>query len=521
MESPIIAQLPRGHRMDRQFGIIYDRQPAQSDDLTQIDGIRTRESVLLNQLGIYCFGQVALWRHREVVAIAGELQVPVSRIIDEGWSEQGKQLCRPEPAAAGSLPASILRTCLLLACALLIGFSTVYLLGRHRNEPLTGVLSADITSIRVPADAHLTEVHAKPGDEVFSGQPLLTLEKVEHLELIENQEKLVRDLQREMKRLEAQAAIEVEWRTRDVERELLRLRQQVAQRETDCQTAALNRSAKSAVSETSVESSDATNSSGIPVSTVSSRSSRGVPVTTTSRKPRTNGLVFFAGSSGQSSPAIPASRPLPSRDEVPMPVAELQPTPAAEPVRVALAPEPSVTDSPAPLAVDPMIDSLRSEQTRLEAVKASLPATVGEALGMTALKTHLEDQTTTLEKMKSVSRDVVVESPVYGVVGQVRFRKGDDLPAGEIMLRILHTDRRYIVVHLPTRRVHEMEPGHEVELLFPGNEAYRGQVVDKAMVADSTAENGETLAAVRIEPVGRVWPTVPVGSQVDVISVRE
>lgn len=204
-----------------------------------------------------------------------------------------------------------------------------------------------------------------------------------------------------------------------------------------------------------------------------------------------------------------------------MPVAELQPTPATEPIQIAMAPEPSVTDSPAPLAADPIIDSLQSEQTRLEAVKTSLPTTVGEALGMTALKTHLEDQSATLEKMKSVSRDVVVESPVYGVVGQVRFRKGDDLPAGEIMLRILHTDRRYIVVHLPTRRVHEMEPGHEVELLFPGNEAYRGQVVDKAMVADSTAENGETLAAVRIEPVGRVWPTVPVGSQVDVISLRE
>ncbi len=511
MESPIIAQLPRGHRMDRQFGIVYDSQPAQSDDLTQIDGIRTRESVLLNQLGIYCFGQVALWRHREIVSIAGELQVPLARIIDEGWSDQAKQFCRPTAAASSSLPASILRTVLLLACALLIGFTTVYLLGRHKNQPLTGVLSADITSIRVPAAARLTEVHAKPGDEVFSGQPLLTLEKIEHLQRIESQERLVRDLEREMKRLEAQAAIEVEWRTRDVDRELVRVRQQIAHRETARQTAAAK--AASGASTTT-----ASTSSGTPVSTVSTRTSRGVPVTTASRRPRTGGLLFFAGSSGQSSPATTASKASPV-DSVPLPAPE--PQPVAEPVRIAMAPEAAVSDSPQLATPDPMMETLRSEASRLESVKTTLPTTVAEALGMTALKTTLADESEQLEKMKSVSRDVVVESPVYGVVGQVRFRKGDDLPEGEIMLRILHTDRRYIVVHLPTRRVHEMEPGHEVELLFPGEESYRGQVVDKAMVADTTGENGETLAAVRIEPTGRVWPTVPVGSQIDVISVRE
>ena len=44
--------------MDRQFGIVYDVAPSQADDLTLIDGIRTREAVLLNQRGIYLFGQM-------------------------------------------------------------------------------------------------------------------------------------------------------------------------------------------------------------------------------------------------------------------------------------------------------------------------------------------------------------------------------------------------------------------------------------------------------------------------------
>ena len=65
-----------------------------------------------------------------------------------------------------------------------------------------------------------------------------------------------------------------------------------------------------------------------------------------------------------------------------------------------------------------------------------------------------------------------------------------------------------------------MRPGQEVALRFPGNEEFTGQVVDVPMVVDMTGQTGDTLAAIRIEPVGRLWPNVPVGSQIDVISSR-
>ena len=113
----------------------------------------------------------------------------------------------------------------------------MYLFGQHRNQPLTGILSADITTIRVPAASRLTSVQIKAGEEVFSGQPLLTLEKLEHLAFIETQERLVRDLERELKRVEAQAAIELEWRTRELDRELSNVRQRLAMRELDGTTA--------------------------------------------------------------------------------------------------------------------------------------------------------------------------------------------------------------------------------------------------------------------------------------------
>ena len=65
-----------------------------------------------------------------------------------------------------------------------------------------------------------------------------------------------------------------------------------------------------------------------------------------------------------------------------------------------------------------------------------------------------------------------------------------------------------------------MQPGHEVELIFPGEQEFHGQIVDVPMLADLTGQSGDTLAAVRIEPVGRLWPMIPVGSQVDVISLK-
>ena len=493
MESPIIAQLPRGHRMDRQFGVVFDTAPEFSDDLTQIDGIRTREAVLLNQRGIYFWGQIALWRHRELAAIAEELQVPIGRIVDEGWTEQSRKLCHTMTSVQSlTLPASALRTVSLLACALLIGFLTVYLLGRHSNEPLTGILSADITTIRVPAASRLTSVQVKAGEEVFSGQPLLTLEKIEHVSFIETQERLVRELERELKRVEAQAAIELEWRTRDLDRELSSVRQRVAMKELDGTTASRVPSDKLTRPE-----------SGLSVIGVSSQ-------TATQQKPaprvHAGGIIFFSGASGQSS-LVPKPVGIPIDQE---------------PVRIVQVPRNTVisdsTTIPASDGTD--LQTLRSEQLRLEAVRASLPTVVSEAVGATNMRDQFADATRQLELMKSVSREVQVTSPVYGTVGQVRYRQGDDMQAGEIMLRILHTDRRYIMTYLPTRRVHEMRAGQEVELRFPGNEEFLGQVVDVPLLADLTGNSGDTLAAVRIEQAGRLWPNVPVGSQIDVISSR-
>ncbi len=172
-------QLSHGYRIDRLFGVVYDHSPSGADDLTAIRGIDTREAVILNRLGVYFYSQIALWAHPEISAFSGELGMSASTLVDEQWIEQAQTICRPRPvgpsSASAHLPATAIRTVSLLACALIVWCVLVYWLSLQSRQPLRGVIAADITSLRVPAESRLLAVHVQAGDEVFSGDQLLTL----------------------------------------------------------------------------------------------------------------------------------------------------------------------------------------------------------------------------------------------------------------------------------------------------------------------------------------------------------
>ena len=508
--SPMLSGLARGYRNDRYFGLVYDQVPGNSDDLTIIPGIETREAVALNRMGVFYVAQIALWRHHHVVAFAAELQMPPSHIVAERWVENAQSLCGQAnaPVTISEPPAPMFRTAALLTCALLIGLLFVHFMGSRGEQTLHGVLSADITSIRVPTASRLLISHVKPGDEVFSNTPLLTLEKASHLALIQEQERKVDQLQHELRQAEAQSDLELAWRTRELERELFDVQAQTQMiQEVQQHQRSPNRTA------------DAEN---VPESTPVEK--RGLPrlaAVSSSRvhaertvQPRTNepgGLLFFSGASGMTTMGtglVQSESGLPPRP-VPTHLAQSRPVQVSEPVMAATT-----------VAKTAISENLEARLQRLESLRAMLPEQVRQAAGIEHMRTRFQESAATLEEMKQVSREVAITSPGYGVVGQVRFRVGDNLPEGEVMLKILHTDRRFVIVYVPTRRVNEMQPGSEVRLLFPGAQKFSGVVTDLPMLAETLTATGESLVAVRIEPTGRLWPHVPIGSQVDVAMAR-
>ncbi len=508
--SAMLASLPSGYRSDRHFGLVYETEPVGADDLTQIRGIETHEAVSLNGHGVYFVAQIGLWRQQERDAFAHDLQIPRNRIFEQRWVEQARAICRRNlnVTAATELPASFLRTISLLTCALLTGLLVVYFVSRNHRQPLRGVLSADITSLRIPAESKLLKSHVKPGDEVFTGTQLVTLEKIEHRGALEDQQRRVLQLERELQQAEAQAALELSWRLRELDRELFDVQAQSELiHEVQTQTDLYRRSA-------SVETFDRVTPFS-PVSAVHAE------VPQTQRDP--GGILFF----GQSQQPVMASRdepglpPQPLLAEPRLPRGPSVVSGTISPAKRASVPESVMSESvmsesriPESIAAT-QAGNIAARLARLESLRDSLPEQVRQAAGVENLRARFQDAAEQLDRMKAASREVVISCPAHGVVGQLRFREGDNLPEGDILLKILHTNRRYVVVYVPTQCVIELHPGSEVDLTFPGAQHFSGQVADLPMLVDPAASGRETLVAVRVEPVGLLWPPLPIGSQVD------
>ncbi len=480
-------QLSHGYRIDHRFGPVYDHAPAGADDLTVIRGIDTREAVALNRLGVYFWAQLALWEHSEIRVFADELGMTSSALTDEQWVEQARTLRRPQSTGPSNslrhLPASLVRTATLLGCALLIGCLFVHWLGLQSNQPIRGILATDITSLRVPTESRLVKSNVGPGDEVFSGDSLLILEKTEHLAIIALHEQRVRELEHRLQQADAQASLDLEWRTRELDREL-----------SDVRTRAHLIQEVNRTSFEHVRSASRTNSRGIATGTgvyaVSNPKILGV------RSAVSNPMIFISGASGESSVGVPR---LP---ELPSPVQS----------RTVLASE---GNGDSILSIEARNVEMRLR--KLEEFRETLPQQVRRAAGVESIRVQFDEAAQRLTELKALNRDVEVICPKYGKIGQVRYKVGDMMSTGEIMLKILHTDQRYVLLNLPTDRVNEIEPGTSVVLIFPGNERYRGKVCTLPMLAEAADAGGQSAATVRVEPSDKLWPEIPIGSQIDVL----
>jgi biotin carboxyl carrier protein len=495
MDETMIAQiragLPRGYRIHPQFGIVYDVAPAMAVDLTTIQGINTSKAVALNQLGIYTHSQIAMWTHREVTAIADELQMSSALVVEGRWVERAQSLCRraTDANAVSQLPASMIRTVSLLACALCCGFLAVHFLANRGADPMTGLLSAEITTLRVPASSRLLTKHVKPGDEVFSGEVLLTLEKLAHFETIEQQQFRVRDLKERLQHAEAQATLEIDLQTSEIERQLFDLRAQTR--------IAQERLLRGGDDENLVVATTGGRSPIYAMTVSSGRSSTGTPI-------EPGGLLFFSGQSGQSTPINSATR---------------QPGIPAQVTSAHTASAGTVNGSPLENSNTGAGGTSEAAETRLrglEDLRELIPNRIRMAANLEQMQLRLDEETKRLLEMQGASREISVVSPAYGIVGQIRCHEGDSLQTGDVLLKILHVERRFVVVYVPTNQITDLQPGALVQLKFPGHSEYRGVVTEIPPMTEFATPGKPTMAAVRVEESDKMWPHLPIGSQVDV-----
>lgn len=459
MDSQITATLPAGYHVDRQYGVVYDRIPSRKDDLTLIRGVHQREALLLNDHGIFCLGQIALWRHREISRFADDLQIPLARVIDESWVSQARDLCRERFSSGSGSSAGIFRTITALICALLLGVLLVWVLASRQNSAISGIMIAEVTRVKLPAAAVVQSVHVRPGEEVFTGQKLVTLQKTEHTAEISKQQKLVREAERTVRRLESQAVLEIESRRQELAFEI-----DDVQRRLQYQ------------------------GGGRPLANSGPSS-----------------ILFF---SAKASPAI--AKP-----------AMAAVAPAGNTARILPAARSGASrDSKGAGAGS--AESLRGELERLESLRSKLQEHVETAVGLSAAREHLTEAGEELQRLELLETEIELTSPNYGVVGAVDVLAGDEGAAGRTVVRILHQDKRSVLVRLPASRLAELSHGQKVEVRFPGSARYEGRVSAISPMAETAEEvgNGDQRIAIRIDPSGRIWPTVPMGCEVQVYSCR-
>lgn len=490
----IYEHLPYGYRLDRRLGPVYDMAPSRADDLTLIRGIDTREAVILNRIGVYFHSQIATWDETVVCAMAEELGMNPSSLIDEQWPEQAVDvMTRPlPPVETAPRPAGLFRTTLFVACAVIFGCGVVYWMNTAGGMPMTGVVTADITSLRVPVNSRLLQVKVEVGQEVHSGDELLTLEKTAHLKTISLQEKKVSELTQQLEQAEAKAELELAWRREDIdsrltkERTRARLMQEVNRKESELKP------------ETDQDQ------SGIRVTPVGeSRTIEGTKPREKQVAPQTpNGMYFFSGESNKNTHGVKSE----DRSRRPSPPKTVQ--------APATAVQPASESAGESAAVSAEVLRIQQRLEQLESMRDSLPRQVRTAAGVETLRLKLDEESQKLKEMQTVSRDSSVLCPSYGRVGQIRYKAGDTMTAGEVMLKILHSDRRYVILNVPAHRINEVAPGNTVGLVFPGGEQFRGTVSNMPMLAES---DGSQIT-VRVDPCGRVWPAIPIGSQIEVVT---
>lgn len=156
---------------------------------------------------------------------------------------------------------------------------------------------------------------------------------------------------------------------------------------------------------------------------------------------------------------------------------------------------------------------------RLKKLEEDLPGKIRLSAGVELAETRLTRVREELAALEQQCESLTISSPAHGVVGAVHRQPGDLVQPGDTVLELFDDDRRYLIASIPSSAVARLRPGTKLNLIFPAKQKRIGLVATippQAMSEDETELAEDSQVAVKIEPAGKLWPKVPVGSRVKV-----
>ena len=358
-------------------------------------------------------------------------------------------------------PAPVFRTILLLSSALCGGLGLVFWLDSSDSGTLTGFLQVESVCVSVPHDTVVGQIHVRPGEAVEIGQPLIALAD-DGLEPRHTAKQLeVEKLNAELAQVQAKADVELAWRTKEVDKDLFETQSKLASHLKDRFRWQIAREAW------------------------------------TDYLVGDNALTSV-GSTESVFQSLLESRTAMTHETWIQAVLQQETASNAAEVHGA------------------QMEMCEQRLEKLDALKSQLPEKIRRAAGIDVVQARLAIANRELARLEELKQSLTLHAPAYGTVGVFRKRAGDRVSASEPIVRLLDSDRPYLFIQVPSRLLPRFVAGAEIDLEFPDGESRIGRVSESSLCdhLSDDAGRGNGTNAVRIDPAGKLWPIVPVGSAV-------
>ncbi len=355
------------------------------------------------------------------------------------------------------------RVGLAICLAISAGTGLALILERTGQQSFSGSLEAHKTVVTTNCAAHLHRVSVKTGQTVVSGDPLFQLIDADLEDRLVNKRHEIAEFEAEVVRAKAVAEVELAWRRRELQTEIFEMRLKIATLSQE----KLNKQVERIAWKEHLNGSDGKIYSLL---TETSTSFRAVSLD----------------------------------------------VPAADDRRVqAMLREDAADASTEALATQIALCEQRLKS--LESLDKELEGKIRASSGVDIAEARCSRAKQELTALEGDVQELTMVSPTYGMIGDVKLHSGDRVPEGSTLVEILDDQHRHVIAQIPSSSAAKVHQGSKVTLLFPMNERRTGVVASISPQMVPVAGAAESALPITIEPAGKLWPKLAIGSNVKVL----
>ena len=347
--------------------------------------------------------------------------------------------------------------------AISAGTAVTFLLSRlNALHQLPGILQAETFVLRADSSGFVQQVLTKPGQRLHPGEKVLVFRDTQLEQALQEAQQQVAACRAALERAKADAQVELAWRKKRIQDERLEIELQIA--------ASLGTQYQSKFEELAW-------------------------------KELFQGPKLTASDSSDEVFQLVANRTEIGADLARM-IAALKEEKARNRHEVAQA----------------QIELCEQRLKELNRLEKQLPKLVQQAAGVGQAEADLQKALQRLKQLQSQGVLKALKTPTYATVAQVTKHPGDQFQKGEPLVKLLDTDRCFITVEVPTSLLTHLQLKKEVRIEFPGGVLRTGRIAEVPVEAKVKKASNKLQATVtvRINPSGKLWPNVPIGTAVRV-----